>query len=86
MENDKLVYPLSIEDSQDYSGGSWLSYALGYILSSLDTVEGKDETKYGGQYLESFGSNLQLYETTIVTNIHNGLLSCKPLWNKILYL
>lgn len=57
MENDKLVYPLSIEDSQDYSGGSWLSYALGYILSSLDIVEGKDETKYGGQYLESFGSH-----------------------------
>lgn len=57
MEKDTLVYSLSIEDYQNYSGGSWLSYALGYILSYLDNVEGKDETKYGGQYLESFGSH-----------------------------
>jgi hypothetical protein len=31
-------------------------------------------------------ATLQLYETTIVTNIHNGLQESKPLWNKILYL
>jgi len=36
------------------NGGTWLSYWLGYILSSIDNnVPNEDQTRYGGAYLET---------------------------------
>ena len=35
------------------NGGSWLSYAIGYVLSYFDRLPNEDRTKYGGSYLET---------------------------------
>lgn len=56
MEKEILV--LSANECKEVIGGGWPSYILGYILSAIDNnVEGKDETRYGGQYLESIGGH-----------------------------
>lgn len=58
MEKNKVDLSLNLEElnkiqTQAIDGGSWLSYALGYILSSIDNVPSKDQTRYDGLYLET---------------------------------
>ncbi len=46
--------PLNATEMLNINGGSWLSYWLGYVLSSIDNnVPNEDQTEYGGAYLET---------------------------------
>ena len=44
---------LDIAQTKEINGGSWVSYALGYILSTIYYTPSVDETRYGGVYLET---------------------------------
>ena len=35
------------------NGGSWISFAIGYVLGLMDASPSVDHTKYGGAYLET---------------------------------
>ncbi|MEW5846826.1 MAG: hypothetical protein AB1777_11280 [Bacteroidota bacterium] len=50
----QYLEPLNATDMLNINGGTWLSYWLGYILSSIDNnVPNEDQTRYGGAYLET---------------------------------
>lgn len=42
---DVSVVELSIKEELSINGGSWLSYALGYLLGSFDSPEGRAVNK-----------------------------------------
>lgn len=54
--NEYLISDMDISDCRTIAGGTWLSFLVGYVLSSLDNVQSANETRYGGSYLESNGS------------------------------
>jgi hypothetical protein len=47
------LIPLDSNEMLEINGGTWISWVVGYILSSLDNVPSKNMTKYGGEYLET---------------------------------
>ncbi len=52
-KSDLMLKPLNSNEVVGINGGSWISFAIGYVLGLMDASPSVDHTKYGGAYLET---------------------------------